>query len=132
MIESAAKQVDQGGNGNLCAEDIEPSDVKAELLGLMYVAASSEDLSCVDLRVHTREGWDVHMESTSKLLFGKLQHIYSNGKLILYATGRRFQVPAAPLDEHPAVPTNTAESVGLNLEGLFFLMLPKELWILIA
>ncbi|POM79263.1 Hsp70-like protein [Phytophthora palmivora] len=79
------------------------------MLRLIYVEASSEDLPSADLC-----------------------DIYSNGKIILYVTGRSFQLPAVPLDERPAEPTDTAESVGLYLEGVFFLMLPKELWILIA
>ncbi|POM69190.1 Hsp70-like protein [Phytophthora palmivora] len=105
--ESDAKQVDQGTNGVECAEYIELSDVDA----------ASEGLSSADLRVHTRKGWD---------------DIYSNGKLILYVTGHRFQLPAALVGEHPAVLNDTEESVGLNLEGMFFVILPMELWILIA
>lgn len=82
----------------------EPNADKADLLHLVYVAASSEDMSKAGMYT-----WKTQ-----------------------YITGRNAQLPAAPLDESPAVPTDTAEAIRLNFEGLLFLMLPKSMWIKIA
>ncbi|EGZ18479.1 hypothetical protein PHYSODRAFT_301132 [Phytophthora sojae] len=65
--------------------------------------------STSDLRLHTLKGWDVHMDDSS----------------------HDVQLSAAQLTQAQAVPSDTAEAIGLNLEGLFF-MLPKALWVTIA
>lgn len=68
----------------------EPNADKADLLHLVYVAASSEDMSKAGMYT-----WKTQ-----------------------YITGRNAQLPAAPLDESPAVPTDTAEAIRLNFEAL--------------
>ncbi|KAK1940062.1 hypothetical protein P3T76_008385 [Phytophthora citrophthora] len=76
-----------------------------DLLKLIYVASSSNDLSKADLRVHTSKDWDVHMEDMSS----------------------GYQVPASPLHERSAVLSDTAEALGAIL-----LDATKELWMEIA
>jgi hypothetical protein len=38
---------------------------------MLYVAASAEDLSKADLRLHTRKGWEVDMEDSSTFIMCK-------------------------------------------------------------
>ncbi|POM67198.1 Hsp70-like protein [Phytophthora palmivora] len=78
-----------------------------------------------------------HLKLPRPMLAPRVASWIINNNQILYPEGVGRQAQCCtprrpPLDERPAVPTDTAASVGLNLEGLVFLMLPKELWILIA
>ncbi|RAW28399.1 hypothetical protein PC110_g15225 [Phytophthora cactorum] len=89
----------------------EPNTDEADLLHLLYASASSHDMSKADLRLHTLKGWDAHTEDSSR-----------NVQLL----------PVAQLDPRPAVPSDTAEAIGLNFEGICFLMLPKTMWVKVA
>lgn len=46
--------------------------------------------------------------------------------------GSSLDLPSASLTNCTAAPTEIAQALGCNMEGLFFLFLPKEMWISIA
>ncbi|ETM48575.1 hypothetical protein L914_06896, partial [Phytophthora nicotianae] len=43
-----------------------------------------------------------------------------------------LQMPSAELTRCSATPTELATALGSNLEGLFFLFLPKSTWVSVA
>ncbi|KAG3234540.1 hypothetical protein PI124_g20411 [Phytophthora idaei] len=73
--------------------ETEVNDNEVDRLNLVDVAASSEDMSKNELRVHTNKGWGVHIENTSS----------------------NIQLPTARREEHPAVPTDVAEALTIKI-----------------
>ncbi|KAI9991267.1 hypothetical protein PInf_018903 [Phytophthora infestans] len=76
----------------------------------LSVGTPFDKMSKEELSEHAKTGWTAYFEDECTSL----------------------QMPAAELTQCTAAPTELAEALGNNLEGLFFLFLPKKRWVSIA